>query len=215
MKAFWAKPENATIYRAGRVLANQADATRTVAEVLGGGEDVELETVTIEGKVLPLQEGFTLSLANLPQTWGSPACHSAHGSGVWPSTSVNARNLERCEFYYNPETKLLFTISKTCWRDYVEKLRVVSRFVEVPLTIPIKVAETKTGNEPDLVSERVTNHLAPAVGRDAPITSSLCPRSRGRTARHQQLLVNCANSPMLVCTQRSSRNKRQPHYTAC
>lgn len=119
MKAFWARPENATIYRVGRVLANQADATRSIAEVLAGGEDVELEAVTIEGKVLPLQEGFTLSLAKLPQAWGCPACHSAHGSGVWPSTSVNAGNLETCEFYYNPQTRLLFTISKTCWRDYV------------------------------------------------------------------------------------------------
>lgn len=127
MRAFWALPVNATIYPAGRVLAVKVDATRTIADVLCSGESIEMDSIVIDGKSLPLSEGFSMSLANLPQTWGCPACRSAHGSAIYPSRGDDnhkpqPRLLEANKFYYNPETRALFTISETCWGDYVKAL---------------------------------------------------------------------------------------------
>lgn len=63
-----------------------------------------------------------MSLANMPRTWGCKACHSAHGSGVYPSREVSAKLLRKNKFFYNPATRELFTISDSCWVDYVTAL---------------------------------------------------------------------------------------------
>ncbi len=168
MRAFWNAPENRQIWKVGKLLSQKHERKTLAQYVISEG--IELDKISINGNTLPLEPGFKLSLDSI-LNWGCPACHSAHGSGVWPSTSVNAGNLERCEFYYNPETRLLFTISKTCWDDYVEKLGAVSRFVEVPSTTQKISAESSS--QSDLVSEAAINHLVPAVGRDASMLPSL------------------------------------------
>jgi len=58
----------------------------------------------------------------MPRTWGCKACHSAHGSGVYPSREVSAKLLRKNKFFYNPATRELFTISDSCWVDYVTAL---------------------------------------------------------------------------------------------
>ena len=87
--------------------------------MLAGGEEIEMDVIRLDGQVLTLQPGFKLSLANMPRTWGCKACHSAHGSGVYPSRDVSAKLLRKNKFFYNPATKELFTISDSCWGDYV------------------------------------------------------------------------------------------------
>lgn len=122
MMRFWQAGENAVLYPVGRFLAMMADAKRTIAQVIADGEEVELDTINVDGKQLPLAPGFKLSLKNVAQQWGCPACHSAHGSGVYPSREVSAKLLASAKFYYRPSDKALFTISDTCWKDYVDKL---------------------------------------------------------------------------------------------
>jgi hypothetical protein len=122
MKAFWASPNNATLYPVGRLLAVMADKDRSIADVLADGGEIEMDSITVDGKQLPLLPGFKLSIATMPGTWGCPACRSAHGSGVYPSRDVSAKLLASCKFYYNPADKALFTISETCWGDYVKAL---------------------------------------------------------------------------------------------
>lgn len=121
MKAFWAAPENATIHPVGRLLA-QSHAGKTLAQMLVDGESLEMDSVTVDGKVLPLQDGFTLSLNNVAQVWGCPACRSAHGSGTYPSREASAKLLAGNKFFYRPSDKALFVISETCWSDYVKAL---------------------------------------------------------------------------------------------
>jgi hypothetical protein len=66
----------------------------------------------------------------------------------------------------------LFTISNTCWLNYVEQLGVATRFVDRS-SIPLKAAETEARLESGLVSDGVTNHLAPAGGTQAAMPQSL------------------------------------------
>ncbi len=131
MKGYWQNPVNAQVYSVGKLLSVQVSGT-TLAEMMVKGETLELESITaLNGVSLPLQTGFKMSLKNVSH-WGCPACKSAHGSGVYPSREVDATRLARSEFYYNPATKALFTISETCFGDYVKALGATSHIVEVP-----------------------------------------------------------------------------------
>jgi len=135
MRAFWAHTNNKTLYAVGTLLAMQyADTGMTAADVLVAGGKVEIGVAELEvsGRVLPLPEGFSISLANISKTWGCPACRSAHGSGVYPSSAVDSTLLAKTRWYYNPTTQELFTISATCLGDYVQALGALDRIVEVP-----------------------------------------------------------------------------------
>ena len=69
-----------------------------------------------------------LSLRSI-SLWGCPFCGSAHGSGVGVSRSINVSALEGNQFYYNPLTQQLFTISATCLR---KQAGLAERFAEGP-----------------------------------------------------------------------------------
>lgn len=144
MKAFWAASENAIIHPVGKLLATKVSETETIADILvqPNGE-VELDELNVDGKVLPLLPGFRLSLANLVSVWSCPACRSAHGSGVYPSREVSAKLLMGNKFYYRPSDKALFSISDTCWGDYVHALGAAkpSRFIS-PSSMPIPALAT-------------------------------------------------------------------------
>lgn len=134
MRAFFALPENATLWQVGQFLANK-EQDKTLAEWVIAGEPIELPEITINGRVLPMVDGFTISLATLNRdTWGCPVCGSAHGSGVTPSPDKNANLLMASEFYYNPATKRMFTISEWCFDKWVKGLGFASkeRFIPVP-----------------------------------------------------------------------------------
>ena len=122
MRQFWAAPENATLYPVGTLLATMVDTERSMADMLAGGEEIEMDEIRLDGQELLLQPGFKLSLANMPRSWGCKACHSAHGSGVYPSREVSAKLLRKNKFFYNPATRELFTISDSCWGHYVTAL---------------------------------------------------------------------------------------------
>lgn len=126
MTAFWSDPSNAKLYPVGRLLAQKVDATKTVADVLVAGQTIEMDSITVDGKQLPLVAGFSLSLANMPSVWGCVACGSAHGSGIAPSREVSTALLQTVKFFYNPATRALVTISATCWTDYVKALGAVT-----------------------------------------------------------------------------------------
>lgn len=140
MQAFWKAPENAILYSVGKLLAQKADATRTLADVMVTGEEIELSSVNLGGKELPLVPGFAMSLANAVKVWACPACRSAHGSKIYPSQILSASNLAKNNFYYRPSDKALFVISDTCWSDYVVKLKAAKpeRFLaSVPALVPV------------------------------------------------------------------------------
>lgn len=120
MKAFWSAPENARVFTVGKVLATLQDG-KTLAEWLIEGESIEMASITVNGITLPLQPDFILSLDTL-DSWGCPACRSAHGSGAFHSREKDAKLLASNKFYYNPVTRSLFTISTTCWGSYVQAL---------------------------------------------------------------------------------------------
>jgi hypothetical protein len=132
MRAFW--KTNPVVYKVGRFLAEEHEGMTLAAHLAAGREFKNLPAIMAEnGRVLPLQEGFTLSLKTL-DIWGCPACESAHGSGVGQSGKVNVAALESCKFYYSPSTKKFFTISTTCWGKYVKALGYANDrvFAQVP-----------------------------------------------------------------------------------
>jgi hypothetical protein len=130
MKAFWADKQNSRIYVIGKLLAHSHDGKTLAAHLLEGVE-FEMDSINSNGRTLPLQAGFKLSLKTL-SAWGCPVCKSAHGTGVHPSPKQDADLLSYCKFFYNPQTKSLFTISDNCWSDYVKGLGVVKQFTDVP-----------------------------------------------------------------------------------
>ncbi len=98
------------------------------------------------GVKLPLQAGFKLSLGTLVASWACPACHSAHGSGVYPSREVSAKILASNRFYYRPADKALFVISDTCFAQYVKGIGAYTdkRFiVPTPVTVPAQGGAVK------------------------------------------------------------------------
>jgi len=158
MRAFWAAPENHELFTIGELLAEK-DEGRTIAERIVAGEDIPIETISVNGSALPLAAGFRLSLNSI-SSWACPACHSAHGSGIFPSRDTNTAGLERCKFYYNPRTRCIFTISNTCWRRYVEELGVRDQFIDVPASFQPPVTE------PDRAG--VENRNGPDSGTNEP-----------------------------------------------
>jgi len=134
MRTFWSDPSNKQVFYVGKLLSMSVDGGETGASILASNGQVEIgETdLVVNGRTLPLPAGFTLSLANLESVWACPACKSAHGSGVRSSRAVDVKLLADCKFYYNPQTKALFTISSTCFGDYVKGLGFAGQVVAVP-----------------------------------------------------------------------------------
>jgi len=145
MKAFWNKAENAILYPVGQLLSTEVNG-KSLAEWMVAGESFEMESLAINGRVLPLVKGFRLSLKTI-EAWGCPACGSAHGSGVAPSRKMVADLLAANVFYYSPVSKALFTISATCWGDYVKALGAITseRF---PTEVPALVVNKPVVNKP-------------------------------------------------------------------
>src|SRR3954467_4315145 len=68
---FWTRPENSVLYQVGKLLAVEIDSL-SVAERLTKNEEFEMDNLTMNGRVMPLQAGFKLSLRTL-KLWGCPA----------------------------------------------------------------------------------------------------------------------------------------------
>ena len=130
MVAYWKDSKNAVLYSVGNILAMPVDVSgKTIAQVIADGKtEVELDSLTLaSGQVLDLKPGYKFSLRDM-RDWRCPACHSAHGSGVYPSKQVNSDLLADANaFYYNPKTRDLFTISTSCWGSYVKALGAATR----------------------------------------------------------------------------------------
>lgn len=148
MKAYWQSADNAILYPVGKLLALAVGVGRILADVIASGESIEMESIQVDGKTLPLQPGFSLSLANMPNTWGCPACRSAHGSGTYPSREVSAKGLASNRFFYRPSDRSLFVISDSCWSEYVEALNAATpdRFVS-PATVKAQAQAKRKGVE--------------------------------------------------------------------
>jgi hypothetical protein len=187
MRNFWAAPENRWLFRIGKLLENDVEGV-SLAQRLAQGEEIELNSITVADQYLPLQPRLTLSLNSLSE-WGCPACHSAHGSGVAPSRNISADELAKNEFYYNPATERLFTISKTCFKKYVEALGArTDRFVDPPF--PREIPNRATGLANSAVTGRTeagvsVEKIMPRVSIDAeggPPKSPLNPSDLRRMA---------------------------------
>jgi hypothetical protein len=104
------------LFRIGELLAARDHGPKTRAEYLCEGKTIDVK-IYMSGSD---PEGtFRLSLSSI-NIWGCPFCGSAHGSGVHPSSDLYAPSLATNMFYYNPATRQLFTISKTCLHNHPE-----------------------------------------------------------------------------------------------
>jgi hypothetical protein len=54
MREYWAAPENAILYPVGHLLATMVDTKRCMADVLAGGEEIEMDEIRLDGQVLVL-----------------------------------------------------------------------------------------------------------------------------------------------------------------
>lgn len=131
-----ASAEYKVIYEVGRLLSYPANADGlTGAQILASGGSVDVDSLTVNGVVLPMLPGTKLSLGNI-SVWGCLACGSASGSGRYPSQSVNPDLLKGVEFYYAPATKRLFSFSPTCYDTYVGGTHHAANIVEPKLPVP-------------------------------------------------------------------------------
>lgn len=113
------------LLQVGKLLTQIKDG-KTLAHRLAEGEEIGCDALNFPH---PLPEQFSLSLRSI-SVWGCPFCGTAHGSGVGISRSVNVPGLEGNQFYYNPLTQQLFTISATCLRKQSD---LAERFVDGPV----------------------------------------------------------------------------------
>jgi hypothetical protein len=141
VRLFFAK--NPTVLKIGNLLAVQK-GDKTLAEILVDEGSVRVPRIQlVDGTFLdPTNvQKLTLEKSNV-ERWGCIACHSAHGSGIGNAQSVGVSRLETNEFYYGVETRSLFTISDTCYGDYVQATGLHEQIVEEDMT-PVK--STKKG----------------------------------------------------------------------
>ena len=127
MAAEWSHDKNMRLFPVGKLLArpiNGKQDSLRLADVVAKGGEIKMSAVIIGGKAYPLQDGFAISLKTCPQSWGCLVCGSAHGSGIKPSKRVDADGLADNVFYYRPSDRAMFSISATCWKDYVVNAKV-------------------------------------------------------------------------------------------
>ena len=137
------------LLQAGKLLAKMKDG-KTLAQYLAEGEEIGREALDFPH---PLPEQFRLSLNSI-SLWGCPFCGSAHGSGVGVSRFVSVSGLEGNQFYYNPLTQQLFTISATCLR---KQAGLAERFVDEPV-------ENKTENSLPDANHQTDNNASLQTG---------------------------------------------------
>lgn len=101
----------------GQLLAARTEDGRTGAQTLKDGGVLDFGSFDFAGiKVAP--ENAKISLQAVPE-WGCPTCRSVTGSGYAQSNAgVNVDNLAGVNFFLNPRTNRLFTISPSCWDKY-------------------------------------------------------------------------------------------------
>jgi hypothetical protein len=120
-RAFFACPENQKITEVGKLLSQKV-GNGTLADVLvTTGKSLPLgEKITVKGVDVKLAPGQTLGLESI-NSWACPFCNSAHGSGKGVSDAVSGKLLATNRFFVDGNGKL-FTISTTCYGDYVKAL---------------------------------------------------------------------------------------------
>lgn len=144
MKAFWADKANAVLHPLGSLLACEVSKGVRIADVLASGKGVVIDRVTlVSGQVLPVDPPQTISMATCAHGWGCIACHSAHGSGIPPSRTPDSKpdpdGLVTNRFFYHPVTRQVFSLSMSCWGEYVQGLGAVS---DARFAAPFKATAT-------------------------------------------------------------------------
>jgi hypothetical protein len=152
MKGFWADKANACLYPLGALLSVLVKPGQRIADLIADGKgSVTIDSVVLStGQELPVNPPQVLSISTCVHGWGCPACHSAHGSAIYPSRGTedasgnrvpDADGLASNKWYYNPTSKQVFVISDTCWNAYVKALGAATpkRFTVPELTpVPVK-----------------------------------------------------------------------------
>jgi hypothetical protein len=120
-------------------LVDGVERTGSVAQALIDGVSFEIDSLTLPtGQTLEVNPPQVLSLKTISDKtrgWGCPACYSAHGSGVYPSRDVSEKLLKSTDWYYDPKQKQVFTISSTCYDEYVKAFGMANRIIPVPAKV--------------------------------------------------------------------------------
>ena len=115
-------PEWSNILPVGRLLAVETfpGSKVSLAEQLFHKGGFALSTVKIGAFDFPLLPGFEVAFEE-STPWLCPMCNSAHGTSFGPSKNAPAKvsNMLTNKWYYNADTCALFTVSDSCYTNYV------------------------------------------------------------------------------------------------
>jgi hypothetical protein len=131
----------------GKLLAGVGAEGYTYADGVAKGESVNVANV-LEG--VPLRPGIVISLQTIKE-WGCPYCGSAHGSGVSYSRRVSASYLAKNQFFFNPQTNSLFTISKGCMPNSIRKRVVKFRQYQEQVRAAAQQQQLDTDHQPGVI----------------------------------------------------------------
>ena len=135
-KAYWAERLSLPVYEnvlpVGHLLTLPVSkgSKETLAERLLTAGGFALSTVRIGAFDFPLLPGFEVALET-GAPWFCPMCNSAHGTSVGASKNAPAKvsNLNLNKWFYNVATLELFTVSTSCWDNYVDGTPAKARFL--------------------------------------------------------------------------------------
>lgn len=118
---FWQNPINAILIPVGKLFAESDHQGGILADHIASGASFGIPEVNADGITLYARpQVFSLATMDLEGEWGCLGCGSAHGSGVTPSKGKpKSKGLATNLFYYRPYDGAVFTISKSCWDEYV------------------------------------------------------------------------------------------------
>jgi hypothetical protein len=113
--------DNQILWEIGTFLSRPYDGKRNLAQAIVDGETIEIDPdgIVMNGTTIYLQGGMELSQENFLE-FACPACNSLHGSNLYPSKGLSAKNLAINKFFYNPTTHKMFIISNSCLTQYFE-----------------------------------------------------------------------------------------------
>jgi hypothetical protein len=101
------------------------------AKILSDAGLLLASPLVVGGHSFPLADGEQHITNAGDSTWLCPACGSAHGTGLHPSPKVSAKGIMSNSMFWSPVLNRLFSISDTCWREYVSKPGLAKHVVHV------------------------------------------------------------------------------------
>jgi hypothetical protein len=131
--------DNQLLWEIGTFLSRPYDAKRNLAQAIVDGETIEIDAdgIVMNGTTIYLQGGMELSQDTFLE-FACPACNSLHGSNLYPSKGLSAKNLAINKFFYNPTTHKMFIISNSCLTQYFEGIVGPATWAKRAVKVPRK-----------------------------------------------------------------------------